>query len=219
MPNEFFVVDALNICKETSDGRARLTILLSLLLELKKKGYDFLCIFDESAYGEFKRQNNQDFYKNLTKNYKDHFSKIRETADEIVIFKANEKNCQIISNDNYTQYRQNPKYTWLQDNNRLVKVSVILGTIFAKKIDIETNEVEDLYAVWEELKPYLDAKNIATQPIVVKPKPRTKADIVFCVDSTESMQRCIDGVKAGLNRFAEGLQSAANVDFRLRLVE
>jgi von Willebrand factor type A domain len=60
--------------------------------------------------------------------------------------------------------------------------------------------------------------NIAEQRIVAKPKPRTQADIVFCVDATKSMAPCIEGVKAGLKQFAEGLQSAATVDFRLCLI-
>jgi hypothetical protein len=45
-----------------------------------------------------------------------------------------------------------------------------------------------------------------------------KADIVFCIDATSSMQPCIDGVKDSVNEFLEGLQSAANVDYRLRLI-
>jgi len=46
----------------------------------------------------------------------------------------------------------------------------------------------------------------------------TQADIVFCLDATASMQPCIEGVKKGLNLFAEGLQTAATVDYRLRLI-
>ena len=49
-------------------------------------------------------------------------------------------------------------------------------------------------------------------------KLRTQADIVFCVDATSSMRPCIDGVISGLQRFAEGIQSAAAVDYRLRLI-
>lgn len=49
-------------------------------------------------------------------------------------------------------------------------------------------------------------------------KINTKADIVFCIDSTGSMKPCIDGVKNAVYEFVAGLQSAANVDFRLRLI-
>lgn len=49
-------------------------------------------------------------------------------------------------------------------------------------------------------------------------KIKTQADIVFCVDSTGSMEPCIDGLKSEINTFVEGLQSAAIVDFRLRLI-
>jgi hypothetical protein len=44
------------------------------------------------------------------------------------------------------------------------------------------------------------------------------ADIVFCIDSTGSMQECIDGVKQNLGEFVQGLQSSAELNFRLRLV-
>ena len=49
-------------------------------------------------------------------------------------------------------------------------------------------------------------------------KIRTQADIVFCIDSTGSMEPCIDGVIDNIYGFVDGLQSAANVDFRLRLI-
>lgn len=50
------------------------------------------------------------------------------------------------------------------------------------------------------------------------PKSRTKADIVFCIDATASMKPCLDAVLGGLNVFVDGLQSAATVDYRLRLI-
>lgn len=49
-------------------------------------------------------------------------------------------------------------------------------------------------------------------------KIHTQADIVFCLDATASMAPCIEGVKMGLKQFATGLQSAASVDYRLRLI-
>lgn len=45
-----------------------------------------------------------------------------------------------------------------------------------------------------------------------------KADIVFCIDATSSMQPCINSVYASIEAFLEGLQTSANVDFRLRLI-
>src|ERR1700749_4002607 len=49
-------------------------------------------------------------------------------------------------------------------------------------------------------------------------KIKTQADIVFCIDATGSMDPCIESVKDGIYAFVEGLQSAASVDFRLRLI-
>lgn len=49
-------------------------------------------------------------------------------------------------------------------------------------------------------------------------KMTTAADIVFCIDATYSMQPCFDSVKAEVDTFVSGLQSKADVDFRLRLI-
>lgn len=49
-------------------------------------------------------------------------------------------------------------------------------------------------------------------------KKAAKADIVFCVDATGSMAPCISGLKKSIGQFVEGLRSAADLDFRLRLI-
>ena len=46
----------------------------------------------------------------------------------------------------------------------------------------------------------------------------TKADIVFCIDATMSMDPCFNGVRQGLTELVDGLKSAAEVDYRLRLL-
>lgn len=52
----------------------------------------------------------------------------------------------------------------------------------------------------------------------VSDKIKTSADIVFCMDGTGSMDPCFEGVRNSLVGFVEGLQTAAEVDFRLRLI-
>jgi hypothetical protein len=49
-------------------------------------------------------------------------------------------------------------------------------------------------------------------------KRKTKADIVFCLDVTGSMQPCIDALKANLMNFVNALQTTATVDAHLRLI-
>ncbi len=49
-------------------------------------------------------------------------------------------------------------------------------------------------------------------------KINTEADIVFCIDATGSMQPCIDGIKDGISTLVKGLQSEANVNFRIRFI-
>jgi hypothetical protein len=56
----------------------------------------------------------------------------------------------------------------------------------------------------------------AMPPVAKKVNP---ADIVFCVDCTESMAPCFEGLLQNLHLFVEGLQTANQVDFRLRLIE
>lgn len=49
-------------------------------------------------------------------------------------------------------------------------------------------------------------------------KIKTQADIVFCIDVTGSMKPCIEGVINGIATLVEGINSAAQVDFQLRLI-
>jgi hypothetical protein len=49
-------------------------------------------------------------------------------------------------------------------------------------------------------------------------KLKRQADIVFCIDVTGSMNPCIEGVLNGVDDFVENLNSAAYVDYRLRLI-
>lgn len=59
------------------------------------------------------------------------------------------------------------------------------------------------------VRPYVGPQSEAKPP---------QADIVFCVDSTGSMQPCIDSVKNNLHRFIDKLTNPIKVDFRLRLI-
>ena len=55
-------------------------------------------------------------------------------------------------------------------------------------------------------------------PLRRSAKLQTTADIVFCIDSTGSMIPCIKQIKEGLVTFVHSVQSAAEVDFRIRLI-
>ncbi|MGZ5436982.1 MAG: vWA domain-containing protein [Pyrinomonadaceae bacterium] len=164
MNNTFFIVDALNICKEAS-RRPRLATLLSLLVELKKQGHDFLCVFDESAYREFRDQGGEglSLYNSLVHDYTNHFSQIRGKADEKIVAIANKDDSAIISNDSFREYRQ--RYPWLRDRDRLVKVSVVRKMIFSERIGIEASEYETDAEAWDELKLLLDSKGQPKKPI------------------------------------------------------
>lgn len=171
--NTSFIIDALNICKETSRGKPRLSILLTLLVELKEKGHDFLCIFDESAYREFRHEGGDvlKLYDTLVRGYENHFSQIRGKADEKIVALANKDNSAIISNDSFREYRQ--KYPWLRDRGRLIKVSVVRKMIFSEAIDVETNEYDTDAAAWNELQPLLDGKPLTKKPQTSKRNQRT----------------------------------------------
>jgi hypothetical protein len=55
-------------------------------------------------------------------------------------------------------------------------------------------------------------------PKAAAQQKKDKADIVFCIDVTGSMQNCIDGIKTHIKRFVEGLQTSASIDYRLALI-
>lgn len=46
---------------------------------------------------------------------------------------------------------------------------------------------------------------------------RNRADVVFCVDASGSMRPCLDGVVAHVGRFVDGLQSAQQAAWDVRL--
>jgi hypothetical protein len=167
MQGKKFIVDGLNICKE-KDNQARLSILLSLLLELKKKGHDFECIFDASAYYEFKKQGIGQFYNNIKKECKTHFSQIQGKADPKILAIADHKTLQIISNDDYKEFRQ--EYSWLKNKDRLVNVSVTSDMILSEMLGIKIKENQDLDTVWNDLKSYLNPSSNPLSPSS-EPKP------------------------------------------------
>ena len=45
-----------------------------------------------------------------------------------------------------------------------------------------------------------------------------KADIVFCIDATGSMDPCFSGIKTNLDEFLSGLDSHGAVDWRFKLL-
>lgn len=45
-----------------------------------------------------------------------------------------------------------------------------------------------------------------------------KADIVFCIDATGSMDPCFNGIKTNLDEFLKGLSSHGAVDWRFRIL-
>ena len=52
----------------------------------------------------------------------------------------------------------------------------------------------------------------------VRAKSDRKADIVFCIDATLSMDPCFDGIKDNLDVFLNGLGSHGAVDYRFKLL-
>ena len=158
-PEKYFVVDGLNICKENPRGEARLTVLLSLLIALKRKKCSFFCIFDESAFAEFikKEKPISDAYKELTTNYEEFCVQIRDQADEKIIICADDNHCRIITNDRYKDWKQ--KYPWISNRGQLVKVSVVGGIILSETLDIKVREIKDVTDAWEGLKILLEEPN------------------------------------------------------------
>lgn len=113
-----YLIDGTNICRsydsETQNQKkARLDILLVLLISLLQKGNSFFCYFDASFRHIEGIKNNKDYKKLL--GYTSFFKEVTGgiEADEFILQDADRKQLPIISNDRYKKFES--RYPWLVD--------------------------------------------------------------------------------------------------------
>lgn len=133
-----YLIDGTNICRsydsETQkQKKARLDILLVLLINLLQKGNSFFCYFDASFRHIEGIKNNKDYDKLLS-----HTSFFKEVtggieADEFILQDADRKQLPIISNDRYKKFES--RYPWLLDR-KTIKGLVAEGELKVPRLHI-----------------------------------------------------------------------------------
>jgi hypothetical protein len=135
------ILDGSNICKWREDGKADLSILITLCIELLKQSLPFHIFFDANtpwlihSANEPKDRpsiNLKKFLEILPNNATVVPGKIQ--ADKFVLQKANRENAHIISKDNFSEFTQ--LYPWLLNGNRLIKGLIADDFMAIPDIDI-----------------------------------------------------------------------------------
>lgn len=158
-----YVVDGMNVCfYGRSNGEPDIKTLLVILIELTKKGHDFMCIFDASLRGRLKdKKGLSSSYDKLFKKYSSLFSEVTggTQADDSILSYAHKMNGIIISNDQYRQDKYTLKHSWLTPE-RLIKGNRINNLINISTPHLNIDEIinapaKDYFNILFEL---LDAK-------------------------------------------------------------
>lgn len=111
MNQKLFYIDGHNVGYWKGNGRIDQDVILTLLVELKKRGDNFVCFFDANIHKHLKDQGDENFIRLLfdddkTKGgFKFRISPPRNQADGYIIRCAIKDEAYIISND---QYRDSP---------------------------------------------------------------------------------------------------------------
>ena len=147
--NTSLIIDGLNVCRwnKRDNGKPDLVILMTLLVKVAKKGYDFFCFFDANTphvLNGNRSEVNYGVYKELIENHQKKFGEVpgRIRADDFILKAADTKKASIVSNDQFRDYIT--QYLWLRDDNRLLKGMVANEKLLIPSLGLEVPMRKDL---------------------------------------------------------------------------
>jgi Ricin-type beta-trefoil lectin domain-like/Zc3h12a-like Ribonuclease NYN domain len=153
-----FFIDGSNICQW--EKPVNLSVLLTLLIELRKQGKEFLCIFDANTRYILSRQglkNDRNVYEQLLREFSKLIIEVpgRTRADDFLLKRADTSKSNIISNDQFRNYHS--RYKWLHSEpHRLFRGTVVGNYLTIPELEIDTqiqrnSKVlkQNLYAMFE----------------------------------------------------------------------
>lgn len=111
-----YYFDGNNVGSWKEDGKICQASILTLCLELKRRGLPFVCFFDANINYKIQRQKEKDFIEPLLKN-KRYFRRVTGgvQADPFILICSNNDNAAVISNDSFTKpIDLTEKYRWLK---------------------------------------------------------------------------------------------------------
>jgi|688.fasta_scaffold276853_2 hypothetical protein len=137
-----YIIDGSNVCRSFDRFRPpSLAILLSLLLEIQRRGGSFICFFDASAPNLFEETGGPSLrraYDDLAKALPQCFVQVpaRTQADDFILSHADKECLPIISNDQFKDYFH--KYRWLEyEAERRIPGVVINSAVTVLPLQIE----------------------------------------------------------------------------------
>lgn len=155
-PDTSLIIDGLNVCrwKQSDNGKPDLLILMTFLVEVAKKGYDFFCFFDANTPHVLNGNRSEvkyRIYKELIENHKNKFGEVpgRIRADDFILKAADTKlkaadtkKAAIVSNDQFRDYVT--LHPWLRDDKRLIKGMVANEKLLIPPLDLDVPLRKDL---------------------------------------------------------------------------
>lgn len=151
-------IDGSNVCQW--EKPATFTILLTLLVELRKQCKPFLCMFDANTRYILAEQGLPDdrgVYEQLLKEFPKFFSEVpgRTRADDFLLKRADTSGGNIISNDQFKSYQ--PRYKWLlSEPERIIRGTVVGEYLTIPELEIDALIQRNANLLRQNLKAMLD---------------------------------------------------------------
>jgi len=184
----YYLVDGLNVCNWQKTPS--LAPLLTLLIELKRQGHAFLCIFDANTRFVLEELGERDKYEQLIQKY-DCLGEVPggTRADDFLLFRAHKMGEAIISNDQYREPKYRDRYKWLRSVSPRLCKGIVLGEFLSlPELDIHARVRDSLPSIIKEFEelfgraphrqrvPEHRPAPKAEQPPKTEPAPEPKAD-------------------------------------------
>jgi hypothetical protein len=130
--DKFVLVDGANLMR-IRGGEPRLTNLLTVLLEVARKGGDWGCVFDANTRHILRkagRANDAEAYEYLLRTYGAWCAEVTggTRADDVILAEADYRSALVVSNDRFEMY--SPLYPWIiNEPSRVLHVNHFRGRL------------------------------------------------------------------------------------------
>jgi hypothetical protein len=145
-----YLIDGLNVCNWPTT--TSLAPLLTLMIELKRQGHQFLCIFDANTRFVLEDLGERDKYEHLLNKY-DIFGEVPggTQADDFLLYRAHKTGDAIVTNDQYRDQKYRERYKWLRSvSPRLCKGMVLGGFLILPELDVHARIRESLPGIMKD---------------------------------------------------------------------
>jgi len=170
----YYLVDGLNVLNWQKTPS--LAPLLTLLIELKRQGHAFLCIFDANTRFVLEELGERDKYEQLIQKY-DCLGEVPggTRADDFLLFRAHKMGEAIISNDQYREPKYRDRYKWLRSvSPRLCKGIVLGGFLSLPELDVHARVRDNLTLIIKEFEDLFGRPPTRQRISEHRPAPKTE---------------------------------------------